>query len=127
MTLFEIHADVARVATALERIVFLLEKLVFPPEPAEVKVQQATLDDLRVVSPEVTERMHEAQMRFAEFHRVVPNSEAFAYELLAWEEEQRSIHGENWEPPDWAEIFASAYRGTGPGPKPAPAPAPAAD
>ena len=46
MTLVEFHADLARVANALDRIAFLLEKLVTVPPEREVRVEQATLDDL---------------------------------------------------------------------------------
>jgi hypothetical protein len=111
VTLLELHVDVARVANALERIVFLLEKLVLAPPPADVRVQQATLDDLHIITPDDTERIKSDQMRFAEIHRVVPGSEAFATELMAWEREQRSLHGEDWKAPDWAEILVSAQGG----------------
>lgn len=111
MTLVEFHVDVGRIADALEKIVYLLEKLVIPPLPADVKVAQATLDDLHIVTPEDTARMKEDQMRFAAIHRVVPNSEAFDAAVLDWEAEQRELHhGEDWKPPDWAEILASASR-----------------
>ena len=112
MTLVDLHVDMDRVATALEKLVFLLEKLVFPPPQPELKVQQAQLEDLRVVTPEDTDRMREAQERFAEVYRVVPNSSAFTEALLDYEAEQRSIYGEDWEAPDWAGIFTNAYRGT---------------
>lgn len=105
MTLVELHVDVGRIADALEKIVFLLEKLVFPPLPADVKVTQATLDDLHIVTPEDVARIAEDRERFAEIHRVVPGSEAFDAALLDWEAEQKELHGEGWEPPDWAEIF----------------------
>lgn len=112
MTLVELHVDLARVAESLEKIVYLLEKLVIPPLPADVRVTQATLDDLRSITPEDTVRMAEEQMRFAELHRVVPGSEAFDAEFLDWEARQKEIHGEEWKPPDWAEAIASARRGS---------------
>ena len=110
MTLLEVHSDVSRIADALERIVFLLEKLVLDSPPQDVKVVQATLDDLHIIDPEETQRIADAAMRFAELHRVVPGSQAFAEELLYWEAQQKEIHGEKWEAPDWAEIFAGAFR-----------------
>lgn len=111
MTLLELHVDVGRIADALEKIVFLLEKLVIPPLPAGVRVTQATLDDLHIVAPEDVARMAEDQQRFAEVHRVVPGSEAFDAELLAWEAEQKKVHGQDWKPPDWAEILTAANGG----------------
>lgn len=111
MTLIEFHADVTRVANALERIVFLLEKLVIPPLPADVSVMKATLDDLHIITPEDAARTAAEQMRFAEIHKVVPGSEAFDSALLAWEAEQRELHGEAWNPPAWAEVFATAAGG----------------
>lgn len=78
MTLVELKVDLGRVADSLEKIVFLLEKLVFPPPPADVKVTQAKLDDLHIVTPEDTERMREEQAEFAERYQVVPNSPAMA-------------------------------------------------
>jgi len=110
MTLVELHVDLSRAADALEKIVFLLEKLAFPPPAAEVEVHQATLDDLHIVTPEDQERIAQEQLAFAERYRVVPGSEAFARELAAWEEEQRSLHGQDWQAPDWAAVFA-AVRG----------------
>jgi hypothetical protein len=110
MTLFELHVDLSRVANALEKIAHLLEKLVILPLPADVKVTQATLDDLHIVTPEDVERMSAEAQRFAEIHRVVPGSEAFTRELLDWEAEQKELNGETWKAPDWAEIFASARR-----------------
>lgn len=111
MTLVEFHVDVGRIADALEKIVYLLEKLVIPPLPADVKVTQATLDDLHIVSPEDVAKMAQDQARFAEIHRVVPGSEAFDAVLLDWEAEQRELHhGEDWKPPPWAEILAAASR-----------------
>src|SRR5215471_11671633 len=111
MKLLEIQVDLSRVADALERIVFLLEKLVFPPPPADLKIAQATLDDLHVVTPEDQARIQQEQMAFAELHRVLPGSEAFDRELLDWEERQRSIHGEKWQAPDWAAAFVAAAGG----------------
>ena len=119
MTLLEFHADLTRVADSLERIASLLEKLVFPPQPADVQVHQATLDDLHVVSPEDVERIHAGQAEFAERHRVVPNSPAMDREILAWIEEQKRIHGEQWEAPqdeEWKAIFARSYAASGAGP-----------
>lgn len=113
MTLFEVHVDLSRIGDALEKIVFLLEKLVFPPLPADVRITQATLDDLRIVTPEETERMAAERQRFAEIHRVVPGSEAFDASLLDWEAEQKELHGENWKPPDWAEILVSVLGRSG--------------
>lgn len=110
MTLLEFHVDMTRIADALEKIVFLLEKLVIPPLPADVRVTQATLDDLHIVAPEDVARMTAEQERFAEMHRVVPGSEAFDAELLAWEAEQKELHGEDWRPPEWAEILTTASR-----------------
>lgn len=112
MTLLELHVDVARVADALERIVFLLEKLVFPPRPADVKVHQATLDDLHTVTPEDVARMGAEQMEFAERFRVVPGTPAMSQAVQEWEAEQRSLYGEDWQAPeDWRTIFAAAARG----------------
>ena len=110
MTLVELHVDLARVAQALEKIVYLLEKLVYPPPPPEVPVQQATLDDLHTISPEDHQRIGEEVMAFAELHRVVPGSEAFDRELVDWEQRQRSLNGERWEAPDWVAAFTAAIR-----------------
>jgi hypothetical protein len=113
MTLVELHVDLSRAADALERIVFLLEKLVFPPPPADVKVQQATLDDLHTTSEEDIARMQADQMDFAEKFRVVPGSPAMMQAMVDWEDQQRSIHGEDWQAPDkeaWRSIFAAAQR-----------------
>src|SRR5215471_15281185 len=111
MTLVELHVEINRVADALEKIVFLLEKLVFPPTNPPVSVQQSTLDDLHIVTPQDHQRNLEEQAAFAERYRVVPGSEAFTYALQLWEEEQRSIYGEAWEAPqDWRTIFAAAER-----------------
>jgi hypothetical protein len=111
MTLFEFHVELGRVADALEKIVFLLEKLVLLPPAAEVRVQQATLDDLHIVTAEDDQRMREEQQAFAARYCVVPGSEAFARELVSWEEDQRRIHGEQWQAPeDWQKILASAER-----------------
>jgi hypothetical protein len=111
MTLVEVHVELSRVADNLEKLVFLLEKLVFPPPPADLPVQQATLDDLHIVTQEDHVRMAQEQMAFAERYRVAPGSEAFAHALQLWEEEQRSIYGEAWEAPqDWRAIFAAAER-----------------
>lgn len=116
MTLLELHADVGRVADALEKIVFLLEKLVFPPPLGDVKVEQATLDDLHIVTEEDVIRMREEQQAFAERYQVVPNSPAEAQALIYWEEQQRSIYGEEWKAPDdWRAIMAQAGRESGPG------------
>src|SRR5215471_1885908 len=101
MTLVELHVDLSRAADALERIALLLEKLVYPPAPAELKVHQATLDDLHIVTPEDQARMVAQQIAFGELHRVVPGSEAFEKYVLDWEEQQRSLHGEEWQAPDW--------------------------
>jgi hypothetical protein len=109
MTLLELHVDVARVADALERIAFLLERLVFPPSPADVKVHQATLDDLHTVTPEDIARMGAEQMEFAERFRVVPGSPAMMQALQDWEAEQRSLYGKDWQAPeDWRTILAAA-------------------
>lgn len=111
MTLVELHVDLARVADSLEKIVFLLEKLVFPPVPAEVKVHQASLDDLHTVTPEDVARIEAEQMEFAERFRVVPGSPAMGQVLQEWEAEQRSLYGENWQAPeDWKTIVAAAER-----------------
>jgi hypothetical protein len=110
MTLLELHLDVARIANALDKIVFLLEKLALDPPEREIKVQQASLDDLHIISPEEAQRMADEAGRFAEIHRVVPGSRAFAEELIAWEDQQKEIHGSEWQAPDWASVFASAYR-----------------
>lgn len=111
MTLVELHVDVGRIADALEKIQFLLEKLVFTPAPADVKVQQATLDDLHIITPDDLARQQAEQMAFAELHRVVPGSEAFDQELLEYADRQRSIHGVDWEAPDWAQAFIQAAGG----------------
>ena len=111
MTLLELTVDVGRVADALEKIVFLLEKLVIPPLPADVRVDQASLDDLHIITPEDTVRMAEEKMRFGELHRVVPGSEAFDDELLRYEAEQKELHGETWKAPTWAAVFTEAARG----------------
>ena len=111
MTLVELHVDVARVADALERIVFLLEKLVFPPAPAEVKVQQATLDDLHSMSEEDYARIQAEQAAFAERYRVVAGSPAMMQALVEWEDEQRSLYGKEWKAPDdWRSILAAVER-----------------
>lgn len=113
MALVELTTDLTRVADALERIAFLLDRLVYPPLAADVKeVHQATLDDLHVVTPEDLERINEEQVAFAQRYRVVPGSEAMALALKAWEDEQRSVYGETWQPPeDWRTVFAAAGRG----------------
>jgi hypothetical protein len=113
MTLLELHADFSRVADALEKIVFLLEKLVFPPPPADVKVRQATLDDLHTTSEEDIAWMQADQKEFAERFGVVPGSPAMMQVMVDWEDQQRSIHGEDWQRPDkeaWRSIFAAAQR-----------------
>jgi len=108
MTLVELHVDVARMADALERIVFLLEKLVFAPPPADVKVHQATLDDLHTFTPEDHARIQEEQLAFAERYRVAPGSPAMMQALCDWEAQQRSIFGEDWKAPeDWRALFAA--------------------
>jgi hypothetical protein len=114
MTLVELHVDVARVADALEKLVFLLEKLVFPPLPAEPKVEQATLDDLHSPTEEDYIQMQAEKLAFAEQYQVAPDSPAFSRMILAWEEQQRYIHGEEWQSPkDWRSIMAEAERRTG--------------
>jgi hypothetical protein len=119
MTLLEFHADLTRVADSLEKIAFLLEKLVFPPTPADVRVHQATLDDLHVVSPEEVERIQAEQDQFAAAHRVVPGSPAMSREIQAWMEEQKRIHGDEWQAPqdeEWKAIFAGSYAAPSAGP-----------
>lgn len=112
MTLVELHLDVSRVANALEKIASLLEKLVFEPRPQEVKVHQATLDDLHTVTEEDVARMQAEQMDFAERFRVVAGSPAMMRSLVDWEDQQRSIHGEKWQgPDDWRTILADIERG----------------
>jgi len=112
MTLVEFHADVSRLADALERIVFLLEKLVFPSAPADVQVHQATLDDLHVFTPEDQARIVAEQAAFAERYRVTPGSPAMMEALRDWEAEQRSVYGEEWQAPDdWRTILAAARAG----------------
>lgn len=114
MTLIELKVDLSRIADSLERVVFLLERLVFPPPPADVKVQQSTLDDLHIITPEGQQRITEEQAAFAERYRVVPGSEAFAQALADWEVEQRSLYGETWEAPeDWRTILREADRAGG--------------
>jgi hypothetical protein len=110
-SLIQFNIDITRVADSLERLVFLVEKLVFPPPPPELKVQQATLDDLHTVSPEDLARIQAEQMEFAERFRVVPGSPAMMQALADWEAEQRSLYGEAWEAPqDWRSILAAAER-----------------
>jgi hypothetical protein len=113
MTLVDLHVDVGRAADALEKIVYLLEKLVFPPPPADLQVQQATLDDLHIVTPEDHQRIQDEWMAFAERYCVVPGSEAFFRELAGWEQEQRILHGQEWQAPDWAAAFAAAAKSGG--------------
>jgi hypothetical protein len=116
MTLLELHVDVSRMADALERIVTLLEKLIYPPPPAEVSVHQATLDDLHIVTPQDQERIQQEQAEFAERYRVVPGTPAMAL-ALQWEAEQRSLYGQQWEKPDdWRAIFVAAEGGGQEGP-----------
>lgn len=112
MTLIEFHADVSRVADALEKIASLLQQLVYPPSPSEVKVQQATLDDLRTVSEEDILRMREEQSDLAQRYNVVLGSDAFDQAILIdWEKQEKGIHGEGWEAPkDWRSIMAQAQR-----------------
>lgn len=122
MTLVELHVDVARVADALEKLVFLVEKLVYPPAPMNASVQPATLADLYTPTEQDHLRIKNQQSAFAELHRVMPGSEAFDRELLLWEEEQRRIHGEEWKAPDWAFAFGAAAQERaqrGPVPEPA--------
>ena len=112
MTLVELHVDIARVADALERIVFLLDKLVFPVPAEPVTVQQATLDDLHITTEEDVVRMRAEQEELAERFRVTPGSPAMMQALVAWEDQQRSIHGQEWKAPeDWRAIFAGIERG----------------
>jgi len=114
MTLVQLNFDLGRVADALDRIVFLLEKLAFPPVPDKPEVYQATLDDLHIITPEDVARIHEEQEEFAARYNVVPGSEAYMQAILDWEESERNLHGENWQPPqDWRAIFAEAERGRG--------------
>jgi hypothetical protein len=125
--LLELHADVSRVADALEKLVFLLEKLVFPPQPPEIKVQQATLDDLKTVSEDDIIRMREEQTEFARRYQVMPNSPAFAQALFDWEAQMRGVYGERWEPPqDWRTIISQAASRAGGGGEQTDAPAQAA-
>ena len=113
MTFVEFHADLARVANALERIAHFLEVLAIPVPAGDVKVQQATLDDLHTFSPEDLARQQEEQLLFAERYRVAPVSTAMMEALrIEWEEQQRSIHGESWKPPEnWKAIYAAAAGG----------------
>lgn len=114
MPLVEWHVEMNRVADALERIAYLLERLVYPPLPADIQVQQATLKDLHFITPEDHARITEEQAAFAARYQVVPGSEAFADALAEWEREQRSLYGENWQPPDdWRSIFREAAEGAG--------------
>jgi hypothetical protein len=116
MTLIEVKVELSRVADSLERLVFLLERLVYPPLPANIHVHQATLDDLKVVTPDDIERMTREQQAFAERYQVVPGSEAMTEALQDWEEAQKRLYGENWQAPeDWKTIFAVAdiHRGGG--------------
>lgn len=116
MTLLELNADMGRVADALEKLVFLLERLVFPPPPANLKVQQATLDDLHMPTEESTVKMREEQQQFAERYQVAPNTPAFAQALIYWEEQQKAIYGDEWQAPeDWRSILAQAERQGGQG------------
>jgi|SRR5215471_20543225 len=111
MTLLELHMDVARVADALEKIVFLLEKLVTEPPAADIRVQQSTLDDLHDASPEQIGRMQAEQQEFAERYRVMPGSPAMMQALVDWENEQRMLYGEKWQAPaDWRSILAAIER-----------------
>ena len=108
MTLLELHVDVSRAADALEKIVFLLERLVYPQVPDRMPVRQATLDDLHIVTPEDVGQMKEEQIEFAERYRVVPGSEAMVRALQDWEAQQRNLYGEEWKAPeDWRAIFAA--------------------
>jgi hypothetical protein len=103
-----------RVADALEKLVFLLEKLVFPPPPRDVKVIQADLDDLKVVGEEEILKMREEKTEFARRYQVMPDSPAFGQAILDWENQMRNIHGEEWRPPeDWRSILAQAQRQAG--------------
>ena len=102
----------ARLADALERLVFLVEKLVLPPPAPDVNsVHAATLDDLHMPTEEDTIRMQQEQQDFADLRQVMPNTPAFAREMIAWMEEQRYVHGEQWQPPqDWRTVLSEAYR-----------------
>jgi hypothetical protein len=112
MTLLELHVELGRVADALDKIVFLLEKLIFPPAPAEVKIHQATLDDLHTVTPEDHARIQQEQRTFAERYGVVAGSPAMMRAIVDWETEQRNIYGETWQAPDdWRSILAAIERG----------------
>jgi len=116
MTLLEFHADVSRLADALEKLVFLVEKLVFPPPSRDLKVEPATLDDLHSPTEEDTIQMQAEKFAFAEQYQVAPDSPAFSQMVLTWVDQQRSIHGEGWEAPnpkDWRTILAEAERRTG--------------
>ena len=111
MTLIEIKVEMGRVADALERIEFLLERLAYPPSSPQAPVQQATLDDLHIVTPEDHQRMAEEQQAFAERHQVVPGSPAMAQALIDWEEAQRNLYGNHWQAPqDWKAVFVAAER-----------------
>ena len=114
MSLVEIKVDLNRVADALEKIQFLLEKLVFAPVPDTRDFRQSTLDDLHIVSEEDHQRVIEEQAAFAERYRVVPGSPAMAQALMDWEAEQRHVYGEKWQAPnDWRTILAEAERSGG--------------
>lgn len=111
MTLVELHVDVARVANALEKIAELLEKLVTEPPPADIQVQQSTLDDLHDTSPEQIVRIQAEQQEFAERYQVMPGSPAMMQALVDWENEQRMLYGEEWQAPnDWRSILAAIER-----------------
>jgi hypothetical protein len=121
VTILEVHADVSRIADSLEKLVFLLEKLVFPPPPPDLKVEQATLDDLRYVGEEEILKMQREKQALAERFNVIADSPAFVAAAQQWEIDQRRIHGEAWEPPDWRGVYQSARSQQGDGGEPAPA------
>jgi hypothetical protein len=108
MTILEVHADLGRVAKALERIADLLHRLAYPPPPAEIKVQQATLEDLHIVTPADVAKMEEEKKEFAARYGVMPDSEAMLAVLQhQWEQEHRGSYG-NTESIDWRDIYARA-------------------
>jgi hypothetical protein len=116
VTLVELHLDVTRIADALEKLVFLVERMVYPPPPAEIKIQQATMDDLRFVGEEVIMQMQQEKSEFAQRYNVMPDSPAFAQAIQDWESQMRKIHGEEWKAPeDWKGIFARAQAASGAG------------
>jgi|SRR5215472_14599588 len=111
MSLIDIHVEMGRVADALEKIVYLLEKLVLPPPARDVKVHQATVEDLHFVTEEDVMRMQAEQRDFSERNQVAVGSPAMMAAVADWERLQREIHGEEWQAPkDWRSIFASVER-----------------